>query len=93
MFNCKQVTELISRSLDEKLTLRQYLSTRLHMMKCSICRNYEKQVLFMRAATRKLISELENTGTDSNLSKSAQMRIRETLNPHSIDEIDPGPKQ
>jgi predicted anti-sigma-YlaC factor YlaD len=56
MLNCKETTELVSRSLDEKLTLHQRLSVGLHLFRCVACRRYEQQLKFLRMATRRVAS-------------------------------------
>jgi predicted anti-sigma-YlaC factor YlaD len=83
MLNCKQVSDLISRSLDEKLTLRQRFGVGLHLIRCAICRRYEQQLKFLRTAARKLASG--NGFSSPNLSRQAKQRIRETLQKH-LDE-------
>lgn len=58
MLNCKQNTELLSQSLDRQITLREKMAMRMHLMMCSGCRNFEKQLAFIRKATRELPRKL-----------------------------------
>jgi hypothetical protein len=52
MLSCKQVTRLISESLDRKLAWHQRLQMRLHLLLCWPCSCFQKQVRFLRRAAR-----------------------------------------
>lgn len=54
MLNCKQATRLMSEAQDHPLALGERLPLRLHLFMCVGCRNYGKQLDFLRAATREL---------------------------------------
>ncbi|KRH99917.1 zf-HC2 domain-containing protein [Curvibacter sp. PAE-UM] len=54
MLNCKQATQLMSEAQDRKLALGEQLPLRLHLFMCVGCRNYGRQLDFLRAATREL---------------------------------------
>lgn len=58
MLNCKQNTELLSQALDRLITFREKLTMRLHLMMCRGCRNFEKQLTFIRKASRELKDKL-----------------------------------
>lgn len=47
MYTCKQVTELISQSLDHKLPLRQKVGMYLHLSMCKLCNRHKKQMAFL----------------------------------------------
>ena len=50
MMNCKQATQLMSQSQDRKLSLPERTKLRLHLLICSGCANYNKQMDFLRKA-------------------------------------------
>ncbi|MGB8517549.1 MAG: zf-HC2 domain-containing protein [Gallionella sp.] len=50
--NCKQNTELLSQSQDRPATAREKWAMRLHLLVCSGCRNFDKQLAFIRKAAR-----------------------------------------
>lgn len=52
MLNCKDVTRLYSVSQERKLTLQERMSLKMHVMMCSGCRNFGKQMVTLRQATR-----------------------------------------
>lgn len=53
MLKCTEVTELCSRELDEEITLGQKVSMRAHLMMCSGCSNYRRQLAALRLAARR----------------------------------------
>jgi predicted anti-sigma-YlaC factor YlaD len=53
MLNCKQATALMSMGMDRKLTLFERVGLRLHLSMCSGCRNFSKQMDFLRQSFRK----------------------------------------
>lgn len=58
MLDCKHNTELLSQSLERPITWRERLAMRMHLMMCKGCRNFEKQLAFIRKAARALPRKL-----------------------------------
>lgn len=52
MRNCKEMTELISTSLERPLKLSEKMEKKFHTMMCDACRSYEKNVLTLRDITQ-----------------------------------------
>jgi predicted anti-sigma-YlaC factor YlaD len=52
MLSCKEITEIVSKEADDRLTLKETFDMRLHVMMCSACRNYRTNVQFLRQACR-----------------------------------------
>ena len=52
MMNCRQVTRLLSDSQEYELSLKYRIITRIHVMLCSGCRNFGKQLNLLREITR-----------------------------------------
>lgn len=48
MLTCKETTELVSKEVDDGLTLKDRLDMGLHIMMCSACRNYRSNIRFLR---------------------------------------------
>lgn len=48
MLSCKEVTEVCSAELERPLKLGEQLSLRTHLMMCSGCTNYRKQMKTLR---------------------------------------------
>lgn len=54
MLNCKQATQLMSQGQDRPLALGERISLRLHLLVCSACSNFNRQLGVMRKALRRL---------------------------------------
>lgn len=52
MLKCKQVSHLLSEAQDRELALTERLPLRLHLAMCQGCRNFSKQLDFLREASR-----------------------------------------
>lgn len=52
MRSCRDISILVSRGLDKKLSLRERFTVSMHLMLCTRCRNFQKQTLFIRKAAR-----------------------------------------
>ncbi len=52
MLNCKEATRLVSESQDRKLSLLETVPLQFHLMICTGCRNFNKQMPFLREAMR-----------------------------------------
>ncbi len=50
--NCKHTAELLSQGQDRSLTLPEKIRLRLHLLLCDGCRNFSRQLAFMRTALR-----------------------------------------
>lgn len=87
--NCKQVAEFVSRSLDGELALNQRLLMRLHILRCAMCRSYERQLRFLQLAARKLASGAGLGGAQQKLPPESGRRIRDALDIHPAGKIDP----
>ncbi|HWP49472.1 MAG TPA: hypothetical protein VNM22_20105 [Candidatus Limnocylindrales bacterium] len=57
---CKEVTRLISESLDKKLPFYQRLSLHAHFRLCIFCKRYARQLLFIRETLRSLSQRIED---------------------------------
>ena len=90
MLNCRQVTRLLSQSMDAKLRWYQWLGMRIHLLYCVWCRRYAAQVQFLRKASKELGPEAHAAPTHK-LSNAAKDRIRTRLQEASRN--DPPPSQ
>jgi hypothetical protein len=52
MLNCRTVTRLYSESQERPLTLQERVSLKIHVMMCNPCRNFGKQMSFLRQVAR-----------------------------------------
>lgn len=56
MLNCKEVTEMCSHEMERKLLLQERVSLRMHLMMCSGCANFRRQMQAMRIAMQRYAS-------------------------------------
>lgn len=52
MLNCRQASELVSQSLDRNLGPVERVRLHLHMRICDMCRDFRKQMDYLRSAAR-----------------------------------------
>jgi hypothetical protein len=50
MLSCKDVTRLLSQAQDRPLTLAEAIKLRLHLLVCTACARFSRQLAFMRTA-------------------------------------------
>jgi hypothetical protein len=80
MLSCREVTRLVSESLDRELSLRQRVSTKMHLMMCRLCSRYNKQLAGLREAFRLHAMREEDTDIyPASLSSKARERIKQAL--------------
>ena len=81
MLSCKDVTELISQSMDATLPLGRRIGVRIHLLVCRFCARYERQLLLIRGTARHLAESVERPGEPSaeTLSHETRERIRKSL--------------
>lgn len=86
MLSCKEVSRLVSDSLDHKLSLWSRLQVRLHLMMCSFCSHFRRQVLFLRSAVRDYptLDEVTKIPASDGLSPDARERIKQRLTTNVI---------
>jgi Putative zinc-finger len=77
MLNCRQVTRLVSKSMDDRLPWHQRLAIRFHLLYCVWCRRYAAQIQFLRKATKALaVASTEASTPKLSVEAKEQMRKR-----------------
>jgi hypothetical protein len=81
MLSCKDVTKLVSESMDHTLPLGKRIGVRLHLIICKFCTRYARQLLLIRETARRLAATMEAPGEPfrETLSVEARERIRESI--------------
>ena len=54
MLDCRQATALMSQRMDRRLGLAERMGLKLHLMMCGGCRNFGRQMNFLRESLRRL---------------------------------------
>ncbi len=76
MLSCKQVSILVSESMDRDLPFRQQFSMRLHLFMCSLCSRFRRQILFLREAAHAFGEASEEGDLLANVRLSPEARAR-----------------
>jgi hypothetical protein len=77
MFNCRQVSRLISLSMDAPLPWHRSLGMKVHLLYCAWCRRYSAQLQFLRRAIKELPPEaLEPATAKLSIEEKHAMRSR-----------------
>ncbi len=80
MLNCKQTSELASRSIDDKLPFWESIALKMHLMLCHSCSNFTRQLHFLRKASSRY-----RTNPGFSLSDEARQRIANALKEQHSD--------
>jgi hypothetical protein len=84
MLSCKDVTKLISESMDASLPMGRRIGVRFHLIICKWCARYERQLVLIRDTARRLASMVEKPGESpaETLSAEARERIAKSMKNH-----------
>lgn len=63
MLNCRETTQLISKSLDRHLTWRERFAVNLHLVICQYCKRFSQQLVMMRTALNRIVKLVESDHT------------------------------
>lgn len=74
MLNCKQASKLISQSLDRRLSWAERCQLKLHLIICTPCRRFARQLKLMAAAIH-LRSKIIENDQDIKLSPEVKNKI------------------
>ncbi|MDZ4783284.1 MAG: zf-HC2 domain-containing protein [Planctomycetia bacterium] len=81
MLSCKQATQLISEALDRKLSLGQRVGLRFHVMMCSACRAYRRQLVVLNDLFSQYFSSErgQSGGRGVSLPEESRQRIKRAI--------------
>ena len=80
MFNCKDVTRMVSDSMDRNLPFFQRMGIRIHLMMCKLCSRYRRQLYLIRKTVQLYTLHGEDRDLSITLPPAAKGRIKEVLN-------------
>jgi len=81
-YNCKKATFLIEKKMISKITFRETIELRIHLLTCGVCRLYQEQTGKINEMVRQLFnaSASRDVKLDEDFKKDMQERIEEELN-------------
>jgi Putative zinc-finger len=78
MLNCKQTSQLVSQSLDRRLSLRERIAVRIHLLICKYCKRFSQQLLAMRLGLQRMTKSVEDD-TQLHMPSESKARIAKAL--------------
>lgn len=78
MLNCKQISQLVSQSLDRRLTRQERFSIKLHLWMCRYCRRFSKQLTAIRLGLKRMTQSIEEN-TSLHMSSDSKARIAKAI--------------
>ena len=84
MLRCREVSKLVSESMERELPLRQRLQVWMHLAMCRLCAGFARQLRFLRRAARENPERLatDPAEPDPALSQESRERIKAALQNH-----------
>ncbi len=80
MFRCRDVSRMVSESMDRRLPWQKRMGIRLHLMMCNLCTRHKKQLEMIRKLMGRYSRVLEESGSPSlMLSSEEKSSIKELL--------------
>jgi len=76
---CQQTVEMISQSMERRLTLRERINLKVHLWICVWCQWYMEHLQVIRDSSRAQAAEAPDRMTSATLSNEARERIRRRL--------------
>lgn len=76
---CDEITRLLSEARDRKLSVRERLTTRLHLWTCVWCRRYEQQLTFLHDVLHRHAEHLADGPSPPFMPDEARDRIKAAL--------------
>ena len=76
MLNCKEVSKLVSESLDRKFSFWQRTGVWIHLSMCKLCRGFRKDLLNLRSAARQYADDIKMNAGEPNATLSEEARER-----------------
>jgi hypothetical protein len=79
MFKCKDISHLISRSMDQKLPLRIRIGIKFHLMMCNLCLRYKKQLELISKSISKIETDKKDNYSTAHLPDQVKKEIKKSL--------------
>lgn len=78
MLKCKQASQLVSRALDEKLSMRERFALKLHLLICKYCSRFSQQLNTLNVAISSIGKTIEDDASIT-LPSETKNRIAQSL--------------
>ena len=78
IISCKNASQLISKSLDQRLSFTDRFKLRLHLFMCDMCTRFKQQLFTLQLVVKKLLNQTEKD-TSVQLPLEAKERIKNLI--------------
>jgi len=85
MFSCKEVTQMVSESMDRDLPRYQRIGIWIHLMMCKSCSRYRQQLMSLRRVLRSEGLHDEDSEPCAKLPPDARERIKRSLHRNDLE--------
>ena len=81
MLRCREITKLVSESMERQLPVRERMHIWMHLMMCRLCSGFSRQMQLLRRAARENPDRLgpDEGAAESKLPEGARERIKAVL--------------
>jgi hypothetical protein len=81
MLRCREMSKLVSESMERDLPLRQRLQVWMHLMMCRLCSGFARQMRLLRRAARENPERFgpDESAPEAKLPEEARDRIKAAL--------------
>jgi hypothetical protein len=79
MFNCKEVSEKVSLSMDASLPVHHRLMITMHLLMCKYCNRFRQQLMILRNAIRLEKLPEDDPARPVSLSNATRERIKKAI--------------
>ena len=79
MFNCREVSKMVSKSMDAELMFHERALIRIHLMMCRYCARFRRHLALLRRFSRDPILEKSSVDPSISLPEESRRRIQENL--------------
>jgi len=82
MFNCKDISQRVSESMDRTLPLHHRIMIKMHLMMCKYCARFNRQLKTLRYACRLQDVHGEDCDHTHALPETVRDRLKQSLSIH-----------
>ncbi len=79
IFNCREVSRLVSESLDRKLPLGERIVIKIHFLMCKLCPEVKRQMYFISEVMSRFTLESIALESEESLSQETKEKIKLAL--------------
>lgn len=79
MLSCKEASVLVSLSCERRLTWREMMALKTHLLMCQACKRFARQMEFLRSAALRFAETYAGFDNGTGLPEPARRRIAITL--------------